>query len=301
MTKTWLRWLLVISFVCGQVHAGPIFLREWLSRFSRQAVNEEDRLTAAQALAQLDAGEWEKARLAAEQLSVHAASSGAGVQALGPLEKNAELRRAAKMTVFSAKTLPDGDALNALAQVKPVQLGVFRDLEDVVQPFHWISYVPSPVKSFNLAEERGMKDPNLGFRMAPAEFQPTIKDWNNHAISDRIAVIGTGRDNSRISEFADTARREGKAVFFYNDCEVVTGRNCPGETVGSFMKTAGTVLLYDSPNVANSLFTLSEAAMVRPLRAGQVRMLMISPSDLQQAARIYVSGAVVMIFEDDSN
>jgi hypothetical protein len=289
MSKQRLQWLFLISIFCGQAYAGPVFLREWLMRLSREAASAEDRQASSQALAHLTAGDWEKARLGAERLSVRTGYPGLPANGGG------------RDIVFHVGEAIEGDPSHALEQVAPEQLGVFRNVEDAAPRFRFISFVASPVKEFNLGLERGMKNFVLGFGMAPSDFQPAIKTWTDTPLGNRIAVIGAGADDLRISELVRNARKEGKVVFFYRDCEFATGTLCSPEVTGAFMKTAGTVLLYDSANARNSLFTLSEAAMVRPLRAGEIRMIMISPADLKTGARMYVSGALVTVSGNSSN
>ena len=284
---THLRYWLLISFAaCAQGAVGPEFLRKWLMEVSQQAAHEEDRQASLLALKQLNAGEWHDALAGAQRLSVRTGLP------------NLDAQRAARDMVVGRVAQPDGDVFGALEHVAP---GVFRLVEEAAPRFRWISFVSEPVYEFSVGLERGMNNYILGFGMAPPEFQPFITKWNKHAAADTIAVIGAGADDSRVGELVRNAKNEGKIVFFYQDCKFVTGALCSPETVGAFMKRAGTTVLYDSPNVRNSLFTLNEATLVKQLRAGDIRMVMITPADFQFAARVTVSHAVVTVSGDGTN
>jgi hypothetical protein len=302
--KVCFRFWVVALCVLAQAQAGgPIYLQELLRRLAQEASTKEEQAAAREGVAHLVSGDAQKASAALRRLS----------QRIPPSELSKQLFSAtidfdaaiAKQQMFKQSfRILDAESQEALAHFATTQLGVFRTLEDVWPEMSRLRFVRSRVKEFNQGVARGFKNAHLGFLMAPEKFQPFINSWRERAPEDCVAVIGSGLDDPRVRAFKEENESAGKVVFFYTDCRVAARVLCPDETVGAFMKTAGTVVLFDSGNARKSAYTMVEATQVGRLRAGQSEAILLSPADLQVdgAGQLFaVSGTVILLQTDQSN
>ena len=302
--KTSIRFCLTAVCVLAQARAGgPIYLEELLRRLAQEASTKEEQAAAREGLAHLASGDAEKARAALRSFAQRTPPSELRKQLItATADLDATLAR--QNALRRRFRILDQESQAALAHLPATQLGVFRALEDVWPGMSRLRFVRSRVKEFNQGVARGFKNAPLGFLMAPKEFQPFINLWRERAPEDCVAVIGAGLDDPRVRAFKEENERAGKVVFFYTDCRVAAGVLCPDETVGAFMKTAGTVVVFDSGNARKSSYTMVEALQVGRLRAGENEAMLLSPNDLQvdgAGQLIALSGTVILLQPDQSN
>jgi hypothetical protein len=129
------------------------------------------------------------------------------------------------------------------------------------------------------AIDRGARDPQRGFAMAPAFFAGQIAEWNQTA-GERIAILGSSLDHPDLAPIVQRWRAQGFKVFFFEFCREAGGILCPPEMVGAFAATAAHVLWMDTPAGRASRFVGPEIEVLVRARTGAVRALHITPRRL---------------------
>jgi hypothetical protein len=96
----------------------------------------------------------------------------------------------------------------------------------------------------------------------------------------RIFVIGAGKDNAKVFEWAKSMESNGYIVFFYKFCRQSNGALCSPEAVGAMCRTSGTTMLYQTPAAELSEYVKVEAATAGFIEGLNDKVVLISTSEL---------------------
>jgi len=170
-----------------------------------------------------------------------------------------------------------------LKQVPGPKLELLNKLGSVHSGF---SIVEGTVKRFSEDFKTGARNPNRFL----SEVRPELLDrWEKTPPEKRIFVIGAGKDSATISEWAESAKSDGYAVFFYKFCGRSGGALCSSQAVGAMCATSGNTVLYPTSSAELSKYVEVEVKTARFLEGLDKQVVLISTSDLLAAKfRMYV-------------
>lgn len=133
--------------------------------------------------------------------------------------------------------------------------------------------------------DRGARDPQRGFAMAPTFYAARVAEWQQ--MGDKgIAILGSRLDHPELMPIVAEWEAQGFKVFFFEFCRDVGGILCPPETVGAFAATAGHVFWMDTPAGRASRFVGPEIDVLVRARTGAPRALRITPRRLLGGAGV---------------
>jgi hypothetical protein len=278
-----LRSLLISALFCQLVAGGPI-LSEWLHRF----VTEPSLRERVDLL--LRAG---KPADAARELDEYfARQRAAGRAAPFHAQQTVDFLR------MNASGFVMGPALPDLSKLTVEELGVLVPIESASPRIRWVGLVQRHVKTFNVAEARGFRDPER-YLLDLAVSQFPLPAWQQAPIESRVFIIASGLDELLVNRHMDALRAQGKIPFWYKSCEPL----CENEAVGAFMATAGQTLIFDTPNSYASEMVMTELATAQRLQNGEYTMFLISQEAIKQAQQAGQDAAirVVAVSAQDAN
>lgn len=278
-----LRSLLVCALFCQIVVGGPI-LSEWLHRLVTEP-SVRDRVDLL-----LRAG---KPADAARELDTYFAGQRAAGQAV-PVhaEQMMHFLRMSASSFVVGPTLPD------LSELTVKELGVLVPIESASPRIRSVAVVQRHIKTFNVAEARGFRDPER-YLLDLAVSQFPLPTWQEASIDSRVFIIASGLDEPLVNRHMDVLRAQGKIPFWYKSCEPL----CSSEAVGAFMATAGQTLIFDTPNSFGSEMVMTELATAQRLQNGEYTMFLISREAIQEAQQAGQAAAVrvVAVSAQDAN
>jgi hypothetical protein len=141
------------------------------------------------------------------------------------------------------------------------------------------SIVDGAVKQFSTDFAAGAKNPDRFMSEVRLSQPAPVEKWTNTPREKRIFVIGAGKDSAKVSEWAESLKSDGYAVFFYDFCRPL----CSSKAVGAMCGTSGITMIYQTPSAELSEYVKVEAATAGFLEGLNDKVVLISTSELLSA------------------
>jgi hypothetical protein len=255
--------------------------KKWLVEYIAAARASQKTVEAEEVSKLLKEGNLDRARALLETQKSTLPSAGRLQQLLGEVKPD---------TVIRLRKAAELDVDQALGRLPPDTAAVFRPLEGLNTHVGAVSFVSTKVKFFCLKFADGYKNHAAILDHASERYRPLVEHHRSVPVERRIFLIGTGKDKTLIGRQIQQWEHNGYAVYFYELCEAF-GPLCHDEIVGAFMGESGWIIVDDTPAAHASPYVFLEAATSQQLRAGEVRMTLVSPHDLMQAAANFGTAA----------